>query len=56
MRIVRYVLCLLDGGHRWVNSHSKPGYQTCARCRVRRPKHRTVEPPTEHPDQDTERH
>lgn len=31
---LRFLRCLLDG-HRWRNSKTRPGYQTCERCGLR---------------------
>ena len=34
-RPLRFLLCLFTG-HRFMNSHSRPGFVTCVRCRVRK--------------------
>jgi hypothetical protein len=34
-RPLTFLRCLTQG-HRWRPSHSKPGHETCVRCRLRR--------------------
>lgn len=36
MRLKKVIWCLLTDGHRWAESHKRPGYYTCVKCRSRR--------------------